>query len=141
VAKQSGESVKPVTQAPGEAAAWTEHEHVAAPLQVDAQKLIDKAGSPGLAKQAIRAVEDASNAPASPSASSQDEFAQRWGFRSYLELFEASTGVRAAVGKNWLVTALADGGWIVWNDTDLRADTRYSTHSQAVAQVPGRDNV
>jgi hypothetical protein len=54
-------------------------------------------------------------------------------------LFEASTRVRAAAGKNWLVTAVPDGGWIVWNDSDLWADATYATRDEATSQVPARD--
>lgn len=134
-AKQS--AARPASEPSDDAAKWTEHEHVAAPLHAHAQKLIDQAGSPGLARQAIRAAEQ--DAPAR--ASTQDEFARRWGFRSYLELFEASTRVHAAEGKNWLATAVPDGGWIVWNDSDLRADATYATRDEATSQVPARDKV
>lgn len=38
-----------------EAEEWQMHEHIAPPIQIQAQKLLDDAGSPGLAKQAIDA--------------------------------------------------------------------------------------
>jgi hypothetical protein len=117
--------------------AWTQHEHVAQPLQSHAQQLIDKAGSPGLARQAIAAAEQ--HPPAR--ASSQDEFARRWGFRSYLELFETSTHAGTASGKSWRITAIPAGGWIAWNETDLRADRIYATREDALAHVPAADAV
>jgi len=117
--------------------AWTEHEHVAAPIQTHAQKLIHTAGSPGLAKQAI----DAAQKHPPARASAQDEFARRWGFRSYLELFESSTTVRTAAGKNWRVTAIPGGGWIAWNETDLYSDTTYATRDEAMSHVPSNDAV
>ena len=39
------------------AANWNQHEHVSEQLQLEAQNLIDKAGSPGLAKNAIDVIE------------------------------------------------------------------------------------
>ncbi len=122
----------PERSPPEKSADWTEHEHVSGPLQTHAQQLIDKAGSPGLARQAIESAQQ--HPPAR--ASAQDEFARRWGFRSYLELFESSTLVHTAAGKNWRITAVPSGGWIAWNETDLQADRTYSTREEATSQVP-----
>lgn len=131
---------KPPPKPPGEssstssAAHWVEHEHVAPPLEAQAEQLLKNAGSPGLAHQALRAAERHPPAVGTP----QDEFARRWGFTSYLELFEASTLVRSAVGKNWRVVVAPQGGWIVWNETDFRADRTYPTREEAIAQIPAQ---
>ena len=117
-----------------ESAEWTEHEHVAPPLAHHAQKLIDEAGSPGLARQALDAA--AKHAPIGDSR--QDEFARRLGFRSYLDLFEASTLVRTAAGKNWRIGGVP-GGWIVWNEIDLAASEVFVTKVAALTQVPEHD--
>lgn len=124
-------------QSPAQTEAWSEHEHIAPPVQTHAQQLIEKAGSPGLARQAI----DAADKHPPARASAQDEFARQWGFRSYLELFESSTAVRTAAGKNWHVTAIASGGWIVWNETDLYAASTFATRDEAMSKIPPHDAV
>jgi hypothetical protein len=116
------------------AADWVEHEHVAPPLEAQAGQLLKNAGSPGLAHQALDAAERHQPALGSP----QDEFARQWGFTSYLELFEASTLVRSAVGKNWLVAVVPHGGWIVWNETDLHASRAFPTRDEAIAEIPAQ---
>jgi hypothetical protein len=127
----------PELTAPQKSDVWTQHEHVSPPLQAHAQQLVDEAGSPELARQAVNAAEH--HPPAR--ASSQDEFARRWGFRSYLELFEGSTLVRSAGGKSWRVTSVSGGGWIAWNETDLTAERTFATREEAVSQVPSQDAV
>jgi hypothetical protein len=120
---------------PQEAQSWSEHEQTSQPTEVEAKKLLDRAGSPGLAKQAI----DAAARNQAPPASAKDKFARELGFTSYLELFEASTPVRTAEGKNWLMTALPGGKWTVWNESDLRGEGEFDSMDQARARVPQRD--
>ena len=114
---------------------WVEHEHVAPPLEAQAGQLLKNAGSPGLAHQALDAAERRQPAMGSP----QDQFARRWGFTSYLELFEASTLVRSAVGKSWLVVVVPHGGWIVWSEADLQASRSYPTREEAIAEIPAQE--
>ena len=126
----------PAAAQPGEQTAnWVEHEHVAPPLEAQAGQLLKSAGSPGLAHQALDAAQQRQPALASP----QDEFARQWGFTSYLELFEGSTLVRSAAGKNWLLAVVPQGGWIVWNETDLNANRAHPTREEALAQIPSRE--
>src|SRR5688500_15111231 len=85
--------LKPPPQPPAETPStehsprWPAHEHVAPPVEAQAEQLLKTAGSPGLAHQAL----DAAERQQAPEGSIQDEFARRWGFTSYLEMFEAST--------------------------------------------------
>ena len=57
---------------------WQEHEHVAPPVQNQAQKLLDEAGSPELAKHAVDAAAKTQPLPAS----AHDQFARQLGFAS-----------------------------------------------------------
>jgi hypothetical protein len=105
------------------AESWQEHEHVVPHIRAQAQKLLDEAGSLDLAKHAV-------DAPAKPQAapdSAHDQFARQVGFASYLALFEASTPLTSAMGKQWLLTALRHDQWILWNDTDLSIAGTYPT--------------
>jgi hypothetical protein len=54
-------------------------------------------------------------------------------------MFETSTLVRSAVGKNWRVAVVPRGGWIAWNETDFEADRSYPTREEAVAQIPAQE--
>src|SRR5687768_2999335 len=56
-------------------------EHIATPVQIEAQKLLEDAGSPELAKHAVD-VAAIGRGEGSP----QDQFARRLGFASYLSL-------------------------------------------------------
>ena len=46
----------------------------------------------------------------------KDEFARNLGFATYLSLFEDSKRLAAGQGKQWFVTAIRNGQWILWND-------------------------
>jgi len=117
---------------PDSSETWREHEHVAPPVQIQAQKLLDEAGSPDLAKHAVDAAAKTQPLPAS----AHDQFARQLGFASYLSLFEASTPLMSAVGKQWFVTALRTDQWILWNDSDLAAAGAYPTRETAERAVP-----
>ena len=53
----SHEDSKAKTESTAQAADWNEHEHVSEQVQRDAQRLVDQAGSPGIAKLAIEVIE------------------------------------------------------------------------------------
>jgi hypothetical protein len=108
---------------------WSNHEHVTPAIQSEAQKLVDRAGTPELAKHAVdEAVQTAASAELG---SAHDQFARQWGFPSYLAMFEASDPIVSAGGKQWCVTALAEDRWILWNDDDLVAAGPYPTREAA----------
>ena len=109
---------------------WPAHEHVASPVQIQAQKLLKEAGSPELAKHAV----DEATQPAT--GSPQDEFARNLGFASYLSLFEDSKRLAAGQGKQWFVTAIRNGQWILWNDKDLALFGTFDSREEAERAVP-----
>jgi len=69
-------------------------------------------------------------------AADKDEFARRLGFTSYLDLFEASTPAGTAEGKNWFITALSGGRWVVWNDENLTASDSFASLEDARRHLP-----
>ena len=97
---------------------WNEHEHLAPALQMEAEKLISQAGSAEMAKRAIDAIADTW---VEDPKTRHDKFAREWGFASYLSMLQCSMSISAAREKNWCVTAVKDGRWIMWNDEDLVA--------------------
>ena len=50
-------------QSTAQAADWNEHEHVSQQVQREAQRLVDEAGSPGIAKMAIEVIEHQQEKP------------------------------------------------------------------------------
>ncbi len=122
---------------------WQEHEHIAPPLENQAQRLLDEAGSPELAKHAVDSVAKyqppATNAQALAT-SMHDQFARQLGFVSYLSLFEASTPMGGTAGKQWFLTALRSDLWVVWNDTDLTTKGTHPTREAAERAIPPSDS-
>ena len=103
-----------------------------------AQSLIDAAGSPDQAKQAI---DEAARNRASPP-TTQEDFARRWGFASFLEMFEASKPVDSAdQERKWLLTALRGGKWLLWNEGDLPGEREFASREDALPRVPGSARV
>jgi hypothetical protein len=109
--------------------AWEEHEHVAGPSDVEAQKLVNAAGSVELAKQAL----DKAREPTAPAAS-KEALAKQLGYVSYLDLFEASTAFSDASGRPWYLTLDRSGSFLLWNEADL-TPSRYPTREAALAAI------
>ena len=98
-----------------------------------AEQLIEKAGS---ADQAKQAVDDAAREQA-VAPLTKDDFARRWGFATFLELFEASKPLGRAEGtKKWLATSLRGGKWLLWNDADMQSAREFDSLDEAKKHVP-----
>ena len=66
----------------------------------------------------------------------KEEFARRWGFASFLEMFEASTPVGDAGGKKkWLLTALRGGRFLLWNDGEIGSAQEFESRDKALARM------
>lgn len=75
---------------------------------------------------------DASTAPLSP----KENFARRWNFGSFLEMFESSTPVGNAGGKKkWLLTSLRGGNWLLWNEVEIEAAQVFVSREEALRQM------
>lgn len=94
--------------------AWMQHEQVTPQIELEAKKLVQAAGSPEMAKQAIDAVNHAD-----PIAKKDDDLALALGFMSYRSLLEASTKGANIAGYQWFLTAIRHDEWVLWNDRDL----------------------
>ena len=89
---------------------WTEHEHIAIPVQLEALKLLEEAGSPDLAKQAIDAAAEAQRLD-----SPREEVARQAGFSSWSALEASSVPLSVAERNHWFVAPLSCQRWIAWN--------------------------
>jgi len=98
-----------------------------------AKKLIEKAGSPEQAKEAV----DAAAREQAAAPITKDDFARRWGFATFLEMFEASKPLGTAEGKKkWLATSLRGGKWLLWNDADMRSAREFDSLEEAKQHAP-----
>jgi hypothetical protein len=107
------------------------------PEEQEAKTLLEKAGAPDLARQAVVS---SCGAAAQPT-EANDRFAHQWGFASYLEMFEASRPVAEADtadgGQHWFVTnVVGSDRWILWNDQELKAEGVYASQQEAAAHTP-----
>jgi len=90
--------------------------------------------SADFATQANQAIEAAANERAAPL--TKDDFARRWGFASFLEIFEASRPVGNAGGKKkWLLTALREGKFLLWNDAEIGGAQEFDSRDEALASI------
>ncbi len=78
--------------------------------------------------------------PAAPRAAplvNKEDFARRWEFASFLEMFEASKSVGEAGGvKKWLLTALRGGKWLLWNDGEMETAQDFDSRDAALSNLP-----
>jgi hypothetical protein len=107
--------------------AWTQHEQVSPQIELEAKKLVQAAGSPEMAKQAIDAVEHAL-----PETKKDDDLALALGFLSYRSLLEASTKGAHIAGYQWFLTAIRQDEWVLWNDRDLEVVGVFETKEDAL---------
>jgi hypothetical protein len=96
-------------------------------IELQAQRLIHKAGSAEEAKKAI----DAALARERACDFREDTFAGRWGFKSRADLHAASQPLFAEENSNWWATRLTNGRWIVWGQDDLSASDTFSSLAEA----------
>ncbi len=124
---------------------WLNHEHIAELTHGQAQQLIESAGSADLAKHAIEIVDQqAANARPSEVESppeAQTKLARLLGYTSYLDLVESSKQAGTDGDRHWLVTAVADGSWALWNDSDLAVEQQFDSQQAALTAVGASTSV
>ena len=96
-------------------------------IELQAQRLIHKAGSADAAKNAI----DGAMQRESAGDFREDTFAVRWGFKSRADLHAASQPLFADESSNWWATQLTNGRWIVWGQDDLSASDTFESLEEA----------
>ncbi len=106
---------------------------IAKGVELHAQKLLHEAGSTSLAKTAVDTAAKRETIPDFR----EDQFAQRWGFRSRQEMLTHSSPVTAADGETWWATSIKDNRWIVWSQEDMSAAESFETLEEARQHVYG----
>ncbi|MGE0759059.1 MAG: hypothetical protein AB7O38_18720 [Pirellulaceae bacterium] len=102
---------------------WKEHEHVAPAVQVEAEKLVERAGSAELAKQAIDEVSQQEKRLAAQ----REELARQHGFPSLDAMLASSIRLSAPDGSAWWATEIQHEGWMIWSDRELAVKRRFPT--------------
>jgi len=115
---------------PKSSADWQQHEHVTAPLQAQAQKLLEEAGSPELAKHAVDEAARQHTEQAGP-----EKLVQEWGFGSWDELITLSTNLIAPDGASWWITPHHHQGWMLWNHNEWQAHKLFGSFEEARSHV------
>lgn len=126
---------RPHRDEPTDPESWVAHEHVAPESQLHAQRLLNTVGTPELAKLAIDyAQEKYATTPLDDA-----ELAQRLGFVSLLDLFEASDPVATADENKWCLTRLASGKWIAWERLNRWISSEFTSEEAAIEFIHSTD--
>lgn len=91
---------------------WQRHEHQAEAVLIQAQRLMNEAGTVELAKQALDTV-------ANDREAEMEEFAHGWGFETCQSMVESSHAVVSSDAQGWRVVAVHGDEWVMWNEHDL----------------------
>lgn len=115
---------------------WRNHEHVSDQLINHARRLLQAAGSLEHARHALDlAAEDEEEFPpgaAVPvSLARHEEFARECGYATYAEMSHFAEPVGDAEDKDWYLTPIHGGHWVIWNDCDCTIDRQFSSYEEA----------
>jgi hypothetical protein len=111
---------------------WQEHEYQADSVQLQAKKLIEKTGSPELAKHAVDQA-----TPSVPAGEERESHARAFGFESYATLYLASEPLIGPEGEPWRAARLGSGKWIVWQNETWPEHKVFSSYEQAALEICG----
>lgn len=110
---------------------WQQHEHVSVPTQAQAQKLLDEAGSPEIAKHAVdEAAKERSEGPTREE-ERKKEIVRESGFASWEMVKALSTILVASDGLTWWITPHRQTGWMLWNQHDAQAPKLFASLEEA----------
>ena len=105
--------------------AWEQHEHLTPPLQAQAQRLLDEAGSPELAKHAVDAA--AERQEHGPS----DDLVSEGGFESWEEMLTLSTSIDLDGDQWWITPFPRRDGWMLWNQRGGQSPRLFPSFEEA----------
>ena len=108
---------------------WSTHEHLADSVSLEAQRLVNMAGSVELAKQAVDAAVEAT--PGGEHGPLADEL----GYPSSAEMLKATITVVAADGCQWRVTLDRRGRWVAWSERHAGVRRYYPAKDDAVEHL------
>lgn len=115
---------------------WRNHEHVTDDLVIQAKRLLETAGSLAHARHALELAADDENklppgAALPVSLARHEEFARECGYATYAELSHFAESIGNAEDKDWYLTPIQGGHWVIWNDCDCVIEQKFSSYEEA----------
>jgi len=115
---------------------WRNHEHVSDELVLQARRLLQVAGCLDHARHALAlAADDDYELPpgtAFPvSLARHEDFARECGYATYAEMSHFAEPVGDAEDKDWYLTPIHGGHWVIWNDCDCAVEQKFSSYEEA----------
>lgn len=115
---------------------WRNHEHVSDDLVIQARRLLQAAGSLDHARHVLDMAADEEFEPPPGTAfpvslARHEEFARECGYATYAEMSHFAEPIGDAQDKDWYLTPIHQGRWVVWNDCDCRADRVFASYEEA----------
>lgn len=115
---------------------WRNHEHISDELVMQARRLLQAAGCLSHARHALElAADDEYELPpgtAMPvSLARHEDFARECGYATYAEMSHFAEPVGDAEDKDWYLTPVQGGHWVIWNDCDCAVEQRFASHEEA----------
>jgi hypothetical protein len=115
---------------------WRNHEHVSDELVIQARRLLQVAGCLDHARHALElAADDDYELPpgtAFPvSLARHEDFARECGYATYAEMSHFAEPIGDAEDKDWYLTPIHGGHWVIWNDCDCAIEQKFSSYEEA----------
>lgn len=120
---------------------WQTHEYVSDELIVHARSLLQAACSLARARHVLElAAEIEYKIPpgsAVPvSLARHEDFARECGYATYAEMSHFAEPIGDAEDKDWYLTPIHGGHWVIWNDCDCAVEEQFSSYAQASKAFP-----
>jgi hypothetical protein len=115
---------------------WRNHEHVSDELMILAKRLLLAAGCMDHARHALELAhyDDYELPPGTAmpvSLARHEDFARECGYTTYAEMSHFAEPVGDAEDKDWYLTPIHGGHWVIWNDCDCAIEQQFSSHEEA----------
>jgi hypothetical protein len=116
---------------------WRNHGLVSDELVNLARRLLQAAGYLDNARHALELAADEEyeippGAATPVSLARHEEFARECGYATYAEMSHFAEPVGDAEDKDWYLTPVQGGHWVIWNDCDCAIEERFASHEEAV---------
>ena len=117
---------------------WRNHEHVTDELITQARRLLQAAGSLEHAHYALdSAAENQLDLPPGTSfpvsMARHEDFARQCGYATYAEMSHFAEPIGDAEDKDWYLTPIQGGNWVIWNDCDCEIEQRLCSYEEAAS--------
>ncbi len=118
---------------------WRNHEHVSDELVIQARRLLQAAGCLDHARHALELAADVDyelppGAAIPVSLARHEDFAHECGYATYAEMTHFAEPIGDAEDKDWYLTPIHGGHWVIWNDCDCAVQQEFASYEDASKQ-------